>query len=117
MHQLLVLLLAVELRPGPGQHFPQLIMVNRLQEIIKRTQPQRVPRIFELPVAADEDEEQLRILRQQCLHQGNTVNDRHPDIADDNLRGIRLNEFQRGFTVARFPYDGQTQFLPRYGYP
>ncbi|MNW66279.1 hypothetical protein D3C74_447340 [compost metagenome] len=61
-------------------------MVDRLQQIVKRPLPQRFPGILKLPVAADEDKNQLAAARQHLFHQCDAVDDRHADIADDNLR-------------------------------
>ncbi|MNE79294.1 hypothetical protein D3C80_1757610 [compost metagenome] len=53
MHQLFILLLAVQLRPRPGKHIRQLVMINRLKQIVKGAKPQGIPGIFKFPVAAD----------------------------------------------------------------
>ncbi|MNW61302.1 hypothetical protein D3C74_393510 [compost metagenome] len=68
MHQLLILFLAVKLKPRPGQHFSQLVMVNRLQQIVKSAQPQRIPRIFKFTVTADKNKQELCIPRQHFFH-------------------------------------------------
>lgn len=91
-------------------------MVDRLQQIIEGAFPQRLAGIFKLPVPADEYKQPLGVFGQHLFHQGDPVDARHADVADNHVRGQLPDELQRFFPIPRFPDDLQVQFLPGHGH-
>ena len=95
-----------------AQRAHQLLLVDRLEQIIAHAEADGALRIFEMRIAADDGNLQLRVERLGALDQLQAVAARHADIRDEDVRLARADQLQRLKAVGRNAGELHPQRVP-----
>jgi len=96
-------LFMVQILNGFFHCFPELGLVNRLQQIGTNPLLHGPPRVSKVPIPRQNNSSDCKALTLNFFQKLQAVHPRHPNIRNDNIGRRSVHHFQRFRTVAGFP--------------